>query len=427
MPTYDPDKIYRKVFTGQVKGFPNGFPSEAQNNERGEIIVYASTFGNYDRQGEAVAPGAFSKNGRLEKFLNDGFIAVNHDWSVLPIGYPMWAREDEKGLLVGGRLHSTHAAQDARTTMKERYEDGKTVKFSIGYRVISYEETPEGILLTELELWEFSYVNIPANPLADIVAIKGDNNGYDSKTDNDGQRRQPGPDIFHSAEYGNQAKYWRRETGGLGYDLEEDGAIKSITGALVGQTYANHADTVLIAVEGLLDRTKSISDIRKKEGRVLSSNTRQRLNELLDYLENVRQSVEELIKIGEKPQDTLTQEEVTQVENAAEEVLATNPQTEEEVTAKAPTAEAQSEVVNVQETQVVNPEQETEAPETSETQVKLETDYNPEAVTNDPANNATGEIVMSDVNPAPPHISPVSEALKAKAEFLRLSTKFAGR
>lgn len=136
----------------------------------GGFTGYASVFGNRDLAGEIVVKGAFVPH--LAKFRQDGFVAVGHDWSALPVATVRDAYEDDIGLLVDVDYHSHGAAQDARRVQRERMERGKGVKLSIGYTVKRDRVTPEARLLEEIELHEVSLVTVPANPLASVLASK---------------------------------------------------------------------------------------------------------------------------------------------------------------------------------------------------------------------------------------------------------------
>jgi hypothetical protein len=65
------------------------------------------------------------------------------------------------------------------------------------------------------------------------------------------------------------------------------------------QTYADHADIVLAAVSDLIDRTKSLADLRRKEGRVLSSANRDRMKKLLSSLSEVATDLKQLLDATE--------------------------------------------------------------------------------------------------------------------------------
>src|ERR1051326_5484635 len=104
----------------------------------GSFQGYASAFGVVDRAGEIVVKGAFAKS--LDRFKQDGFIAVGHEWQNLPVATVAEAYEDAKGLFIKCDFHSTPEAQAARTVVKERLDRGKSVGLSIGYSVVEAEQ-----------------------------------------------------------------------------------------------------------------------------------------------------------------------------------------------------------------------------------------------------------------------------------------------
>lgn len=137
------------------------------------FLVYAAAFGNVDHQGDRIEPGAFAN---LDAYVADGVVLLGHDANRLPVGYPESATQDDYGLLVKGKWHSTPTAQEARTIAAERMLAGKSVAASIGYEVLEYshaEEDGRSIrVITKLNVYEFSFVNIPANQEARAVAVK---------------------------------------------------------------------------------------------------------------------------------------------------------------------------------------------------------------------------------------------------------------
>jgi HK97 family phage prohead protease len=143
----------------------------ADDDGPGAFSGYASTFENWDSVKERPVRGAFEPH--LSSFLQDGFIAIGHDWKQLPAATLTEAYEDDHGLFISGVFHSTPEAQNARTVIKERLERGKSVKLSIGYEVLKDEYVEGGRLLKEVKLFETSFVNVPANPLAAITGAKG--------------------------------------------------------------------------------------------------------------------------------------------------------------------------------------------------------------------------------------------------------------
>ena len=68
-------------------------------------------------------------------------------------------------------------------------------------------------------------------------------------------------------------------------------------------TYADQAETVLATVTDLVIRTKSLADLRAKEGRVLSSANRERMKKLLGMLSGVASDLKELLDATEPVND----------------------------------------------------------------------------------------------------------------------------
>jgi len=67
--------------------------------------------------------------------------------------------------------------------------------------------------------------------------------------------------------------------------------------------YADQAESVLAAVSDLSERTKSLAEIRRKEGRVLSSTNRERMKKLLASLSEVANELKELLDATEPGKD----------------------------------------------------------------------------------------------------------------------------
>lgn len=141
----------------------------------GSFTAYMACFGNVDRANEVIDPGAF-KN--LDSFSVDGWVGLNHDMQALPVAIVESAKQDSTGLLVTGRWHSTPDAQACRAVVNERLALGKSVKCSIGYKVLdSYKDIVAGRAvrrLSSLEIYECSLVNLPANPNAEVIAAKSE-------------------------------------------------------------------------------------------------------------------------------------------------------------------------------------------------------------------------------------------------------------
>ena len=71
----------------------------------------------------------------------------------------------------------------------------------------------------------------------------------------------------------------------------------------IKSTYTDQGETVLAAVTELVTRTKSLADLRAKEGRVLSSANRERMKKLLTMLSGVASDLKELLDATEPVDD----------------------------------------------------------------------------------------------------------------------------
>lgn len=137
----------------------------------GEFGGYASTFGGPpDSFGDVIASGAFARG--LAEHRSRGSLPAmlwQHD-TAAPIGRWLALAEDERGLVVEGRL--TLEVQKAR----EAYallRDGALNGLSIGFQTRRSEAgTHGGRLLTDIDLLEISLVTLPANSGARVAAVK---------------------------------------------------------------------------------------------------------------------------------------------------------------------------------------------------------------------------------------------------------------
>jgi HK97 family phage prohead protease len=172
----------------------------------------------------------------LADFLHDGFIAMQHDYSQV-VASPVEAREDDHGLYVKAAFHSTPAAQAARTLVAERLARGKSVKLSIGYEVKRDEYVEEGRLLKEIKLYEWSIVAIPANPEARVSYAKS---------------------------------------------LQEE------------------HDQLLARLASYTGRYHTLTELRAKEGRVLSGENRKRIETTLEALDGAMTALRDLLTASDR-------------------------------------------------------------------------------------------------------------------------------
>ncbi|QTH21988.1 HK97 family phage prohead protease [Rhizorhabdus wittichii] len=156
--------MFHKQFALEVKDI----------TDTGVIEGYASVFGGSpDAYGDVVLPGAFTNT--LNKHKRDGTMPLmlwGHQSGELPIGDWVDMKEDRKGLWAKGQLDlDDPVAARVHRAMKRKSVRG----LSIGYDTILRERDPKkpGVnFLKELDLWEVSPVNFPANRAAQITHIK---------------------------------------------------------------------------------------------------------------------------------------------------------------------------------------------------------------------------------------------------------------
>lgn len=139
--------------------------------DEGTFEGYASIFGNVDKGGDKVLPGAFveslaeaRRTGRKVKMLRE------HDPRE-PIGIWEDMAEDAKGLWGKGRLIlDVPKARETHALLKAGAVDG----LSIGYRTKDYEPDGNVRLLKKVDLWEVSIVTFPMNDRSKVTAVKAD-------------------------------------------------------------------------------------------------------------------------------------------------------------------------------------------------------------------------------------------------------------
>jgi hypothetical protein len=134
----------------------------------GELEGFASTYGNVDRVGDVVMPGAFAKT------LAESGGKVPILWSHMqsePIGLAQLSDQPGKGLFLRGQLDlDVEIGRRAHSALRKGIARG----LSIGYDTV--KSTMKGGVrqLLELKLWEISVVTIPAYAEAVVTGVKSD-------------------------------------------------------------------------------------------------------------------------------------------------------------------------------------------------------------------------------------------------------------
>lgn len=142
-------------------------------DEKGIVKFYASVFGNKDKAGDIVVPGAYKKT------ISENFKEIqhykNHDPSLMP-GVVIEVKENETGLLVTSKLIlGTQLGKETYEEYKAMAEAGKSMFHSIGYRPIVEEQKNDANYLKEIYLKEVSTLTAhPANTQALTVDVKSE-------------------------------------------------------------------------------------------------------------------------------------------------------------------------------------------------------------------------------------------------------------
>ncbi len=136
---------------------------ELKADDAGTVEGYGSVFGGLDSYGDTIEAGAFSKSiaKRKPKML------WQHRMDK-PIGVWDDVVEDGRGLRLKGRIADTELGKEARQLIKMGAMDG----LSIGFRTIRDEMVGNNRILKEVDLWEVSFVTIPADAAATVTGIK---------------------------------------------------------------------------------------------------------------------------------------------------------------------------------------------------------------------------------------------------------------
>lgn len=132
-----------------------------------KIKGYASKFDGVDSYGDTIAKGAYTNT------LQDRERPIALKWNHYGPVIGKWTKieQDEKGLYVEGELSKGHSvADDAAALLKH----GAISGLSIGYMIKDAEDNKphKGRLLKDIELFEISVVEEPADNLARIDSIK---------------------------------------------------------------------------------------------------------------------------------------------------------------------------------------------------------------------------------------------------------------
>lgn len=142
------------------------------------VVGYASVFGNVDAYGDIVVPGSFAQTIKERgpgcvPSTAEGIpgckikVLRNHDQL---IGTPVHLKEDNYGLETVSYIAPTALGDDTLTLI----EAGVLHELSIGYSTVQSTYNPDTNIryLKRLELFEYSFVDFPANEQARVTEIR---------------------------------------------------------------------------------------------------------------------------------------------------------------------------------------------------------------------------------------------------------------
>jgi HK97 family phage prohead protease len=289
----------------------------------GSVLAVFSTFNVIDKDGDVTLPGAF-EDGAPVRISSWG-----HKWYELPVGRGAIRVDEGKAMLDGRFFMDTTGGADTYRTVKGLEE---LQEWSYGYNVLESEdgefEGQRARILKKLEVTEVSPVMRGAGVDTGTLAIKAQIKAWED-TENEIRHRLRDPGDFQEGSF-------RRIT------LQRDKPrVFGVIGKLKGETtttlqalrfpkddgwtmatakkwLADHPDVAKglayeqeadIAAESLADvaafveRSRSLADLRAKDGRTLSAANRDRLMTLLKALSEVGDDLGKLLKETE-PVDT---------------------------------------------------------------------------------------------------------------------------
>lgn len=139
----------------------------------GEVEGYGSVFKNVDSYGDIILPGAFGDSLAAHKAAGTMPAMLWQHRSDEPIGVWTEMAEDERGLVVRGRLAlDTTRGKEAHSLLKMGALNGLSIGFMT--KNSTYDRPNDLRTITEIDLWEVSLVTFPANGAARVTGVKSD-------------------------------------------------------------------------------------------------------------------------------------------------------------------------------------------------------------------------------------------------------------
>jgi HK97 family phage prohead protease len=147
----------------------------------GTFTGYGSVAGNVDSYGDVVAKGAFRETLREAKRSGNWPAMLSQHGSFfggsdnMPIGVWTEMNEDDKGLVLTGKLAPTPRGEEAYQLLKMTPRpalNGLSIGFEAKEFTLGTKPDDPRRTLKKIELMEVSLVTFPANPLARVEHVK---------------------------------------------------------------------------------------------------------------------------------------------------------------------------------------------------------------------------------------------------------------
>jgi HK97 family phage prohead protease len=169
--------LYAKEPTmGQRSNLLFGAEWKAVGGDSGELEGYVSVFGNRDKGGDVVLPGAFKKTladwSRAKQPLP--LIADHNLTTDGVIGSVVQAKEDQVGLWVRARFSSDPKAQSVRMKMLEGHIKGMSFTYDAIKHYFGQQAGKSVRFLQELKLFEATVTPFPMNDFTLATAKTND-------------------------------------------------------------------------------------------------------------------------------------------------------------------------------------------------------------------------------------------------------------
>lgn len=145
---------------------------KALDDPAGIFEAIVAVFGNVDRAGDKIIPGAFTRTlGEWEEKARPIPIIFSHEWDNLDahIGEVLEAKEVEQGLYVKGQLDME---EDFSRRVWKRMKRGTLAEFSFAYDVVDGKSVKGVYELRDLDLLEVGPCLVGMNPETQLLGVK---------------------------------------------------------------------------------------------------------------------------------------------------------------------------------------------------------------------------------------------------------------